>query len=325
MTSYARTLRLIIFTAAIVVCWVACCEAKEQDDASQQSAVTVIGLGHMGSVLAKTFLDHGLKLTVWNRTASKSEVLVAAGAVLARSPSDAIAASPITIFSLTNKAIVRTILSRPEIARTLKNHTIVDLSTGPATDARANAAQIAAAGGSYLDGGIMEYPRSIGHVDAVILYSGSATAFRAHERTLAVLAGAQRYLGEDPGAAPTAYLALWNYYFVALGGYLEGVALGQTAGVRVAEFGSLAATMTHKLGDALADVNRRINTKDYSGNQAPTDEYLDGFEQIRQAMIEKGLSHRGVDAMIGYVESAQKAGNGDKDIAILFRTIGGHD
>jgi 3-hydroxyisobutyrate dehydrogenase-like beta-hydroxyacid dehydrogenase len=140
-----------------------------------------------------------------------------------------------------------------------------------------------------------------------------------------MLAGDQRYLGEDTGAAATTYLALWNCYFVALAGYFEGAALAQTAGVRVDEFRSLSGTMAQKLGDAVADANRRINTRDYSGDQAPVDEYLDFFEQIRQVESEKGVGYRGAEALIGYVEATQKAGNGDKDIAVLFKTIGGRD
>jgi len=288
-------------------------------------AVTMIGLGHMGSVLAKTFVDHGLKVTVWNRTASKAEPLIAAGAVLARSPRDAILASPLTLVSLTNKAIARSIFDTPGVADAFRGRTIVDLSSGSADEARKDAALITAAGGAYLDGGIMEYPRSIGRKDALIVYSGAAATFRAHETTLALLAGNQRYLGEDAGAAATTYLALWNYYFVALAGYFEGAALAQTAGVRVDEFRSLTATMAPKFADAVADANRRINTRDYSGDQAPVDEYLDFFEQTRQAEAEKGVGHRGVEALIDYVENAQKAGNGSKDIAVLFKAIGGRD
>ena len=300
-------------------------DGKAREALSQDQAVTIIGLGHMGSVLAKTFVGHGLKVTVWNRTASKAEPLVALGAILAQSPRDAIAASPLTVISLINKTVVKTVLDGPGLADALRGRTLVDLSSGSAGEARRNAAFVTAAGGSYLDGGIMEYPRSIGRKDALIVYSGSAATFRAHESTLAILAGRQRHLGEDAGAAATTSLALWNYYFVALAGYFEGAALAQTAGVRVDEFRSLTGTMAQKFGDALTDANRRINTRDYSGDQAPVDEYLDFFEQIRQAESEKGLGYRGAEALTGYVETTQKAGNGDKDIAVLFKTIGGRD
>ena len=51
--------------------------------------VAVIGLGAMGSRIARRFLDAGHELTVWNRDAAKAEPLVAAGASAAQTPAEA--------------------------------------------------------------------------------------------------------------------------------------------------------------------------------------------------------------------------------------------
>src|SRR3954447_1888627 len=56
--------------------------ASRESRMSRQ-AVTVIGLGPMGRAMVDAFLDRGHAVTVWNRTASKAEELVARGAVLA--------------------------------------------------------------------------------------------------------------------------------------------------------------------------------------------------------------------------------------------------
>ena len=45
--------------------------------------VAVVGLGGMGSRIARRLLDAGHELTVWNRTAAKAEAL---GAPVAASP-----------------------------------------------------------------------------------------------------------------------------------------------------------------------------------------------------------------------------------------------
>lgn len=47
------------------------------------SNVTVIGLGTMGSTLARLLLQNGYHVTVWNRTIAKADPLVQDGAVLA--------------------------------------------------------------------------------------------------------------------------------------------------------------------------------------------------------------------------------------------------
>ncbi|MFD0851664.1 NAD(P)-binding domain-containing protein, partial [Actinomadura adrarensis] len=50
---------------------------------SDSQAVTVLGLGSMGSALAATLLDQGHPTTVWNRSADKAKPLVDKGARLA--------------------------------------------------------------------------------------------------------------------------------------------------------------------------------------------------------------------------------------------------
>ena len=56
-------------------------------------AVGVIGLGLMGRPMSMNILKAGYPLTVWNRTASRAEEQVAAGARLAKSPHEVAAAS----------------------------------------------------------------------------------------------------------------------------------------------------------------------------------------------------------------------------------------
>ena len=64
--------------------------------------VTVIGLGPMGRAMAGALLAAGHPVTVWNRTAARAEPVVAADAVLAPTPSDALRAGPLVILSLTD-------------------------------------------------------------------------------------------------------------------------------------------------------------------------------------------------------------------------------
>ena len=53
------------------------------------TVVAVVGLGGMGSRMARRFLDAGHELVVWNRTPEKMPALTGLGAVAAESPADA--------------------------------------------------------------------------------------------------------------------------------------------------------------------------------------------------------------------------------------------
>ncbi len=66
------------------------------------SQVTVLGLGDMGSAMAKTLVDRGYRTTVWNRTPSKCAPLVEAAATTA----EAVAASPLALICLLDSAAV---------------------------------------------------------------------------------------------------------------------------------------------------------------------------------------------------------------------------
>jgi 3-hydroxyisobutyrate dehydrogenase-like beta-hydroxyacid dehydrogenase len=61
------------------------------------SNVGLIGLGLMGRPMGLNLLKAGYSLTVWNRTASRAESLVAAGAKLAHSPQEVAGASDVLI------------------------------------------------------------------------------------------------------------------------------------------------------------------------------------------------------------------------------------
>src|SRR6516164_7540754 len=77
--------------------------------AADHKRVGFIGLGHMGSPMARRLVDAGYDVTVWSRTTAHVDDLVAYGATRADSPADAIAAGH--VFSmLANESVLRTVL-----------------------------------------------------------------------------------------------------------------------------------------------------------------------------------------------------------------------
>ena len=59
--------------------------------------ITFLGLGAMGTALAGAAIDAGLDVTVWNRTASRADPLVARGAAKATSATAAIAGADLVL------------------------------------------------------------------------------------------------------------------------------------------------------------------------------------------------------------------------------------
>jgi 3-hydroxyisobutyrate dehydrogenase-like beta-hydroxyacid dehydrogenase len=94
--------------------------------------IAFLGLGGMGSRMARRLLDAGHELTVWNRTASKAEPLVTAGATAASTPTDAVRTAELVITMLANPDALRAVA--PDVVAGLAEGAVwVEMSTvGPA-------------------------------------------------------------------------------------------------------------------------------------------------------------------------------------------------
>ena len=236
--------------------------------------VTVIGLGAMGSTLARVFAEdgHDVSLEPQRGPAGAGEGLAAVR--VAASAADAVAAAPLTVMCVSHYQAAEEILDAPGVMEALAGRVLVQLSNGGEADVRAQMARVRDAGGRMLSGGIMAYPRQIGRPETVILYAGDAAAFEEHRETLAALAGGQRFAGEDPAVQNAVYESAFGVYFAALCGFLENAALVADRGVPVGELAAVMPGMAALLLDHLADATRRIETGDFAGDQASTDTHL---------------------------------------------------
>jgi 3-hydroxyisobutyrate dehydrogenase-like beta-hydroxyacid dehydrogenase len=98
-------------------------------------AVAVLGLGAMGSRIARRLLDTGHDVLVWNRTPSKAEPLVAAGAAPAGSPADAAHRAEAVITMLADPEALRAVTEGPDgiAAGATAGTVVIEMSTvGPA-------------------------------------------------------------------------------------------------------------------------------------------------------------------------------------------------
>ncbi|MGW1279562.1 NAD(P)-dependent oxidoreductase [Streptomyces tsukubensis] len=191
-------------------------------------AVSVLGLGMMGSALAAAFLKAGHPVTVWNRTAAKTGPLVAQGAEPAADVAGAVGASELLVLCLTTNDNVRGILE--PVAGSLRGRTIANLTNGTPAQGRELAAWAAGHGARYLDGGIMASPQMIAGPDAYVFYSGDPKAFEEYEDTFGALGGT-RYVGEDAGrAALYDFALLIGMYGMGIG-TMHAFALAKAAGI----------------------------------------------------------------------------------------------
>jgi 3-hydroxyisobutyrate dehydrogenase-like beta-hydroxyacid dehydrogenase len=281
--------------------------------------VSVIGTGTMGSALSRALLRGASEVTVWNRTAARAEPLREEGASVAGDLVDALRASDSAVMCVADQAAMQSLLAEPGALDALAGKTLVQLTTGSASDARRNAEAAAERGIGYLDGAIMAYPRAIGTPDAVILYGGASETFRATEALLCQL-GTARYVGEDAGRPAVLDAALIALFHATLIGLLHGAVLADAENIELDGFFQLASPFfTGFVTDAVRETMERIVAANYGDDQSSMYMHLSGIDHlVVGASREAGVDHKVMDEIQALFAQAVSAGRGDDDIAVLF-------
>ena len=80
------------------------------DHAASSPSVSVIGLGSMGSGIARTFIDAGCRVSVWNRSRGKVDAMDEHGAIACDGPAEALDANTPVVVCLTDYSAWRKII-----------------------------------------------------------------------------------------------------------------------------------------------------------------------------------------------------------------------
>ncbi|MHC9292612.1 NAD(P)-dependent oxidoreductase [Mycobacterium sp. LTG2003] len=288
---------------------------------NQLTAVTVLGLGEMGSALAHALLHHHFTVTVWNRSAAKGDSLRAAGAVLAESPAAAIAASPVTILCVSDYRASMEILGSAGVGAVVHGRNLIQLSTGTPRDAVEAQTWAVSKGASYLDGGILAWPRQMGTPQAALLISGPKTAVDAARPVLNALAGNFSHVGEPIGSASALFAATLSYLAGRWIGFSHGAVICETEGLDVVQFGA----MLGDLAPILAEDDRHMGVVVGHGRfGAPESTLRTAGGDIAKLVAharQAGISSEFPSFASGLFQQAIDAGHGDEEHVALIKVL----
>jgi 3-hydroxyisobutyrate dehydrogenase-like beta-hydroxyacid dehydrogenase len=94
------------------------------------STVAVVGLGGMGSRMARRLLDAGHEVVVWNRNLEKAKPLTEVGAAAAENPADATRRAEAVIVMVSDPDALHAVTEGPEgIAAAAEGATVIQMST----------------------------------------------------------------------------------------------------------------------------------------------------------------------------------------------------
>jgi 3-hydroxyisobutyrate dehydrogenase-like beta-hydroxyacid dehydrogenase len=258
----------------------------------------------MGSALASTLLQSGRSVTVWNRSAAKAAPLVEAGAILASSPEEAIAASDATIVCLKTHKTTTELLA--PLSGQLSGKTILDLSTGGAEEATELVEMLTAAGAQWHIGMINAYPSGIGKADTAILCAGPPDVWDRWQDAIRTLGGASAHVGTEAAAIPGLFAAMFTARQGFMFGLLYGGAVCRKAGLPMEAFAAQVPVTLGMAGNYADLFMRTVPSRDYDDPGATVAVYLAGLDDVMATFeatetadafprLMRDLAQRGVD------------------------------
>ena len=205
--------------------------------ASSKAKVGLIGLGLMGQPIGMNLLKAGHTLTVWNRTSSRADSLVALGAKLATSPKEVAAVSDVLLTIVSDPPALESILWGADgkesgaLAGLKPGSTYIDSSTVSPALARKIAAACAERSVRFLDAPVTGGDWGAKKGELIFMVGGDAGTLKSVEPILGVLGKRWFHLGPN-GAGQTIKLAMNMILALQVDALAEALALVTRAGLK---------------------------------------------------------------------------------------------
>ena len=278
--------------------------------------VALIGLGHMGSALGRSFLATGHPLTVWNRTASKAAPLAAAGGSVAATPEAAVATADVVVVCLLDYAATDAVVRVDAVAQALRGKTLIQLSTGTPADARTAGAWAVENEIAYLDGAIFGLPGADG---CRVFCSGSADVFESCRALLAGPEGEALHVGEAIGNANALDEAILIQYEGILFSHLQAIAMCQAEGLSLDVFESFASWLHDRYGPHVDYPLGTVRAGQFGpGEETPLSIWVAAIAQHARFAREANIDPTFADALLRLGRKSMELGHSDDEFTAVY-------
>ena len=281
--------------------------------------ITLVGSGLLGTAIGERLLARGYRLHVWNRRQERAQALVAAGAQLASSPAEAVAAGELVITVLSDGPITAEVLLN-QAGTALPGRLVLQVATIAPAESRDLAIALQQRSARYLETPVLgSRPEALAGCLQVMVGGELADLERARP-VLMALGGEPRHLG-PVGAALHTKLALNQLIASLTHSFSLALHVVQQAGVEVETFMAIlresalyAPTFDKKLAKELAD--------DYSNPNFPTAHLRKDLQLFLTAAAALQLETQGLRGLAELLERATAAGLDELDYSSLHRLTG---
>jgi 3-hydroxyisobutyrate dehydrogenase-like beta-hydroxyacid dehydrogenase len=286
---------------------------------ADQVKLGFIGLGNMGSRIARRLLDHGYNLSAYDMDPAKAEALAAQGGVVAKNILELARTSDVLLSSLTNDEAVRSVYTGPEgvFAGAQSGTVVLEMSTISPDSSRELHRIGARSGIDVLDVAVSGSTIAAEEGILTLLVGGNPELFRAAKPIFQAVAK-QYFLLGGSGSGTAMKLVVNTLLGVGMQAIAEAVALGEKTGLdreRLLEVLSKTAVIAPAHLGKLA----RAAVNDYSP-QFPLRLMNKDFQLILQAAAQEHLPMPATEASFR-VNSDELAHNDEEDFSAVLRRM----
>ena len=281
--------------------------------------ITVIGLGAMGSALARAQMKAGRTVTVWNRSPEKAAKLVADGATAASTASEAIAASPVVITCV--KSHPQTLEVLRNASNALPGKTIIELSTGGAEDAEELASFLEGCGAAWMVGIINAYPHMIGGEDTVLSVVGTETQWSEYEPIIKAMGGNSVHVGDQAGMLAALFAGLFTVRQGFMWGMIYGALACKKAGIPLQTFSDLVPISMGMMKPYYDYFAATAPTGSYDDPPATMQTYAAALEDVLASFETLGARDELPRLFVDMTHRGMTEGLGDKALTALIDVL----
>ena len=281
--------------------------------------VGFLGTGLMGLPMAQRLLAANIELVAYNRTLEKLAPLQEAGAAIAPTPDQAIAASECVILMLTNAAAIQNVLLSEVSRQHLAGRTVIQMGTITPTESKAIRDEVVAAGGDYLEAPVLGSIPEAQAGKLIVMVGGSTEQFQRWSDLLGNF-GSEPMLMGAVGTAATVKLALNQLIASLSSAFALSLSFVERQGVDVELFMQIlrnstlyAPTFDKKL--------QRMRDRNYSNPNFPTKHLLKDTNLFISEAKSIGLNISSIEGVRQILETAIAQGLSEADYSSLFSAI----
>lgn len=282
--------------------------------------IGIIGVGSMGGAIAEGLLSANHRVTIYNRTAHKTERFLALGARAATSAAEAIETTDAAILVLTDGSATRHLLSDTATYRSLRGRRVLNVAATTVDEIKEIDRLVASAGGRLAEVNVTVYAAEVREREGHYVWAGMPED-AAFWRTVLTAIGPKVYDVGALGNASKAEGAVWLGYMFQTIAAAYPVAAFRKMGLPMDVIESiLRENPTLRVTGSETFVPEMIS-RQYGSNQFSIDNFAATAQMMCKFAEELDLPTGVFKSIHGLYARASALGYGAKDVTAVFEAL----